>query len=278
MADEGFLYIAVGEKYLKEALISAQQLNRVMPEYPITIVTHRELEEEYFDSVVVVDSLEKYSEKVVNMRMPYERTLFVDMDTWIVSPVDELFDLLDQFDIALSHNPGRNYDKNEEVPEGFPQHNTGVIAMRKNSRTKGLLERWGEEYKRPEEPDDLDQTSFRKALYESNCRFTVLPPEYNCRYNRPGAVQGEVKIFHGRILEGEHGIEKRVEIEEAINKINSFGERRAHVVRSGKIKIYKTKYSIFQAIKKTIRREGILKTVEKTIKKIPEIATGKWGL
>ena len=276
--DRGFLYIAVGEQFLQEALISAEQLNKVMPEYPITIVTHREVEEDFFDEVIVENNHEEYSEKVLNMQIPYEKTVFLDMDTWVVDEIDELFELLDEFDLAIAHNPSRNYSMGEsEVPKGFPQHNTGVMAMKKNERTESLLQDWEERYKKPEETPEYDQISFREAQYYGDCRFTVLPSEYNCRYNWPGMVDGEVKIFHGKLVETTHGAGKRVNVEKAVDKVNSSKEKRCHVLRSGKIEIYKKTFSPFYAFKKSMKEEGVLFTVKKAVEKAPELVkTDKW--
>jgi hypothetical protein len=277
--EKGFLYIAVGEKFLEETLISAKQLKNQMPDYPITLVTYREVEEDIFDEVKVVDELDEYSEKVVNMHIPYEKTIFLDMDTWVVEPIDELFDLLEQFDLAIAHNPTRNYSmgRENEVPKGFPQHNTGVMALRKNQRTEDLLEDWERRYKEPKETPEYDQISFREAHYHSDCRFTVLPPEYNCRYNWPGMVEGKVKIFHGKLVETTHGAGKRVDIKQAVEKINSSRQKRCHVLRSGEIKVYKKTFSPFYAFKKNIKEEGVVKTLIRAVKKAPEIVkTDKW--
>jgi hypothetical protein len=54
-----------------------------------------------------------------------------------------------------------------------------------------------------------DQATFRVALYQSEVRFTVLPPEYNCRFVFPAYVQGPVRILHGRGPDLE-GVERQI--------------------------------------------------------------------
>ncbi len=41
---------------------------------------------------------------------PYEHTLFLDADTYICDNINELFDLLELFDLALAHDTFRLFD------------------------------------------------------------------------------------------------------------------------------------------------------------------------
>jgi hypothetical protein len=43
-----------------------------------------------------------------------------------------------------------------------------------------------------------DQPTFRRALFESCLRFSILPPEYNARLIYPTMLSQEVKIIHAR--------------------------------------------------------------------------------
>jgi hypothetical protein len=63
-----------------------------------------------------------------------------------------------------------------------------------------LLERWRDLHEDWETSGGTvgDQATFRVALYESDVRFTVLPPEYNCRITFPTYVHGPARILHGR--------------------------------------------------------------------------------
>ena len=78
-----------------------------------------------------------------------------------------------------------------------------MIAYRKNEEVKELLQRWETTfYKMLAEDDESrrDQHSLRDALYRSNVRFLVLPPEYNFRTICPNFAGKHclVKILHGR--------------------------------------------------------------------------------
>jgi hypothetical protein len=138
---------------------------------------------------------------------PGEDILFLDSDTRICGPLGEIFDLLETFDLAAAHAPVR-LDRRQppsladRVPAAFPELNTGVMAFRRTPAVMRLLERWRRLHlhvlRSITRGTVGDQSTFRVALYESDLRFAVLPPEYNCRFTFPTYVHGPVRILHGR--------------------------------------------------------------------------------
>jgi hypothetical protein len=153
-------------------------------------------------------------DKIISMAMsPYEETLFLDSDTYMTDDSREVFALLEQFDLAAAHAPYRAQYRVREVPDCFPELNSGVILFRKSEQMRSLFGRWLQIY-RDDRVNPVDwlfpggaawyrraipnQPSFRRAVYESGLRIAVLPPEYNCRVPFPGFVHTKVKIIHGR--------------------------------------------------------------------------------
>jgi hypothetical protein len=107
---------------------------------------------------------------------------------------------LQRYDIAMAHAPMRQTGP-VDVPASFPEFNSGVIAYRMNDRTRSLLESWArfyeEQVSRTGQIDD--QPALRRALWHSDAKIAVLPPEYNFRFVLPAfAGRGKVKILHGR--------------------------------------------------------------------------------
>ena len=210
MAEEkGVVYIATGRKFVDEALISVRSVKSVMPELPITLFTDLpELVDAPPEGVDTVSLLTDVSKSCLDkmyplLETPYEKTLFLDTDTWLCERVDELFTVLDRYDIAAAHPPFRVQYEIADIPECFPEPNTGVILFRKNAAAFEVLKRWPDEYKKQLASDRKphhDQHSFRAALYYSSARFLVLPHEYNFRSIGPNfAGKGcKVKIIHGR--------------------------------------------------------------------------------
>ena len=207
--DKGVVYVATGKKFVDEALISVRSVKKLMPELPVALFTDlRELVDTPPDGVDSVFLLPEVTKSCLDkmyplVETPYEKTLFLDTDTYLCERVDELFDVLDRFDIAAAHPPFRVQYQITDIPECFPEPNTGVILFKKNQAALEVLQRWPEEYKKQlasKIKPHHDQHSFRAALYHSDARFLVLPHEYNFRSIGPNfAGKGSlVKIIHGR--------------------------------------------------------------------------------
>jgi hypothetical protein len=150
----GAIYIITQDsRYTGLLLNSAASLKRVMPDLPITVFTQFPLESSDFERVIRVDGSQDgfYDKTLLMQQTPYERTLFVDADTYIVEPVPELFTMLDQFDFAATHEEYQNTDWHNryprpDIPPSFPEFNTGILAYRRSSRMDGVLKDWSDLY------------------------------------------------------------------------------------------------------------------------------------
>jgi hypothetical protein len=140
---------------------------------------------------------------------PFEQTLFLDSDTYVVDAeaINELFALLDEYDLAAAHDSARSVDQaypnrtvpTENAPETFPWLNIGVVAFNQTSTVEKFFAEWRELYHEQNEviKGINDQSSFTEALYESDVIHTVLPPEYNHHVPYPHTNRGRVRIVHG---------------------------------------------------------------------------------
>lgn len=207
-SDEGFLYIVTGDKFLNEAIRSAERLREVDPDANITLISDREPESSVFDRVDLIEQpFHSHQDKVAHIRdSPYSKTIFLDSDTYVCSGLSDLFDLLDRYDFAAAHDSGRRRELYVEdkvtvnAPEAFPMVNSGVMAFRETPDVADLFDSWSEVYSRHRQHKEgvVNQPSLREALYHSGVSMTVLPPEYNCRTPYPPYIRGEVKLIHGR--------------------------------------------------------------------------------
>ncbi len=199
MAD-GCLYVAFGRPYLEAAQASARSVRSVTPGIPIAIVTD-EAAPTGFDEVVALADTDGYRAKVRGMLVsPFDRTLFLDADTYAAADVAELFQVLDSFDLAAAQAPNRVTLPLDDVPDAFPELNTGVVAFRQNAAVERFLHSWLEEYDRlkPLRPPSQDQAAFRRALYTAtDVRLTVLPTEFNVRFGMAGFYNQRARILHG---------------------------------------------------------------------------------
>ena len=131
-----------------------------------------------------------------------EKILFLDGDTFVTGNLDDFYALLSKFDISVTHAPNRYTLKLIDIPDSFPELNTGVILYKNNKEIKEFLQEWYSSF-----CDQLnlgmtiasqDQPAFRSCLFNSKIRFNIFTPEYNCRFNMGVAVSSSVKILHGR--------------------------------------------------------------------------------
>lgn len=149
MNDKGVVYIAVdpntspspakfnGSKksILADVLRSVNSLRRSNPELPITIFSdYKEIissPEGY--EVIEINNDYGFLPKVLGMlNSPYEKTLFLDCDTYVSQDVSELFLRLDSFDICVSSE-----FLNPEI------RNTGVIAFNgKSTSVNKFVKEW----------------------------------------------------------------------------------------------------------------------------------------
>lgn len=209
---DGIFYVAnrdpIGDgedDYFSEARRSAASARRQMPDVEIALLTDEtNVTPGPFDEVLHVDNLRSDfgASRLEPDASPFDRTLYLDTDTYVYTDVSELFDILDGFDLAVTISPSRAPVPG--VPKPWAQYNTGVFSYRSSAATVEFLERWGEIYERWREERGVveDQPSFARAVYESDIDVFTLASEYNCRVPRFGYLCGEAKIVHGRHSSG----------------------------------------------------------------------------
>lgn len=202
----GIYYIASGEKYINEALDSIKRVREVMPYVMIALCSDSRIDEDIdINYFIKLESPQyNFADKVCNyLRTPFENTLFLDTDTYLVDSVESIFELLNRFDIAAPHAPIEE-DDYVSITDAFPEMNSGVIAYKKNSSTECLFNLYKKHYlyslKCEVEKCGLvppDQPSFRYALFNSNVELSFLPHEYNCMVDYPSFLSNRVHILHG---------------------------------------------------------------------------------
>jgi hypothetical protein len=207
VAPRGVLLIATGDRYRAAACRTAESVRRVSPMLPIALQTDQPADAPpgLFDQVTAIPDGHARSKVDCLARSPFERTLYLDTDVRVLEDVSELFNLLDRFDVALAHAHARNRKQTRqcwrlELPDCFPQFNTGVMLLRRNAAVLQLLEQWSAAYR--EAGFRKDQVTLRELLWRSELQLYVLPPEYNLRYLRYAYVWAETearpRILHLR--------------------------------------------------------------------------------
>lgn len=187
---KGVLYIATGKAYYVVGSINSAKsvLHNCKGKVGVSICCDKENEKlarksEIFDEVILIKNPHRRSKVEYLAYTPYERTLYLDADSIVVSDITEMFDLLDRFDIALSHAHRRLEGIQSwrvSLPKAFSQFNGGVILYKWNNKIEQFCKDWSKYYsiagfKR-------DQVTLRELLWKSDMHLYVLPPEYNFRY------------------------------------------------------------------------------------------------
>lgn len=199
----GFVYVATGSGYQREAVASARSLRAVMPSASICLITDAAPESDGpFDTVLLRTQVcHNPIDKLLAVDCPYERAVFLDTDTHICGDLDGLFDLLDRFDLALLQENHRGWDYTlPGVPAAFPEYNTGVIVFRRSNAMQEFFSKWRLAYDELRRTLDLrnDQPSFRQVLYHSPLRVATLPSEYHFLGNVPNYTMWTVRLIHAR--------------------------------------------------------------------------------
>ncbi len=206
-SDEGYLYIANGEKYVEEAINSARSLRKTDKNASITLVTNKKIKTHIFDNIIVRPlKAEKWTEgllyKVQHMYdSPYKKTFFIDSDTYFCENCRELFGLLDYFDICIAQAPNdtEKVRAGGRILDGLYPYNTGVVLFRKNRINSSFFKKWHERYSENFREYVLDQAPFMETFLAVKPSMYVLQSIYNAR--TPfciGLMERPVKIIHGR--------------------------------------------------------------------------------
>lgn len=202
----GFLYAASGESFLDEAIGSSKSLKKYCPEIKQAVFTdlrNVKRAEKYFDIVIPIENPQfNFVDKIKPITLsPFDKTIFLDTDTFIVSDISSLFDILDSYDFFACFSPGREQLPSSCIPAYFPEFNSGVIGYNSSESARKTLESWLEIYSDTfSSVTTFDQPALRQALFQSKASIFCLPHEYNFRITSPNILPPttNIKILHGR--------------------------------------------------------------------------------
>jgi hypothetical protein len=235
----GILYVATGPDYVRAACASAESAANYSPllkrhlfcDAGSAHVVPRGL----FSSIAVIENPHRRSKIDQIPRTPFSRTLYLDADTEVVAPIEDLFELLDRFDIALAHAHLRNIPATRQlwkkrIPDSFPQMNAGVIAYRSRPPVLEFLQNWQVSFH--EARFRKDQVTLRELLWKSDLRIAALPPEYNVRNARCLEGARSDKELKPRILHCRRLVPRKPRVTSFRGKIAGWPLRQGRLVRA----------------------------------------------
>jgi hypothetical protein len=209
-ASEGIVYSATGDFYVAEAIRSARSsLRHNRLPHVVFADTHAD-GEKGLTITRFEPSGNPYRDKIANMRRsPFERTIYLDSDTFVVEEIGHVLDLLDRYDMAVAFAPGYRGLEDPETPKAFYEFNTGVLAWRSSERMSAFLADWEATYaawldeeafpgaRKASRGRRADQPAFRRCAWKHDVHVFALGPEYNFRLGFPATAVGKVRVIHG---------------------------------------------------------------------------------
>jgi len=202
----GILYIAFGDRFLKELEYSVQTVKKVHPELPVTLFTDKPYSNRHIDTVELKKMKDTRVKQSYLYEAPYENTLYLDSDTGIVGPILEVFDLMERFDMAATQDLIRKHEKKSKVypdykniSDGFPEYAGGVILFKKSKAVENFFEVWRQNFKVWCKLSGVvkDQPSFRVSLWQcKDLHLHTLPPEFNIRSKKYHNITPRIYHWH----------------------------------------------------------------------------------
>jgi len=233
----GIIYSCAGSiRFLHEAIESAKSVRKYLPNaqiclfhnyddnllssYEIKVFTEiKKIEMPDINDSRFTGHMSHFLAKLYSiLETPYENTLFLDTDTEVKKPINSMFNLLKKFDIAIAPGPMTQQpvdasDIINELPNEFPELNTGVILYRMTEKMKNFLTEWKNVFLH--NTNGLfrvhgkggEQVSLRYLLWSNeNIRMHILsvqgiPNMFNYRYkpeDKQFSFKNKVVIHHHR--------------------------------------------------------------------------------
>ncbi len=224
MAKRGVLYFVSGDTNIyDECIYSAQTFKKHNPDIPVQVIAEKDyagFNNTCFDYVdVYEDQTFPLKAKVKYLsHSRFQHTLFLDADTRVNANVSELFEVAEEYDLALTYDNECDWNANpvQFLKQESTEFNTGFLLYNDSPKVKEYLKEWetlvmqqDESVMRP--GNFCDQIYFNsylkpKVLHDSDLKLKILPNNiYNVRpwcwksLKEKGEF-GNVKILHAHGL------------------------------------------------------------------------------
>ena len=230
----GIIMFNRGEKCTIRAMVALYSIRKYW-NGPITFYLEKPYPSE-FDNVCktfnvdIIHNDEKHEYKTLIRKTdmfsdpPYDRTLWIDSDVVVVGPIDEMFDYLDQCDVAIPHfagwwSDGKIISKRIKRFEGIaeerfitkalehnPAINTGILSFRKSQKWTDFVHYWvnlAHEGSTQDKPIFIaDEVAFQ-VLYPSaqdwELQVSIVPMKFNISIKHdPGTEDPRIIHAHGQ--------------------------------------------------------------------------------
>ena len=189
---------------INELVHSVNSVRSIHKDIDITLFTNTDIHINGINKIIKVPITKSRVKQDYLYDSPYKNTLYLDCDTSIVNPIDDVFSLMSRFDLAATQDIIRKdeaksklYPAYASIPSSFPEYGGGVIVFSKSKSVEMFFDVWRRNF---EEWFKLtgevrDQPSFRVSLWQCyNLKLHTLPPEFNIRSKKYHNIVP--KIYH----------------------------------------------------------------------------------
>ncbi len=189
-------YVAFGDLYIAQALLSIKTLKKFDNKTKIILITNIKINLDLIEFWnKQTDEIKVFSESLTKNRnyktnidkyVDAERVAYIDSDTIILSDFSMAWNFLDYFDICFKFNPVKQkkpgkgdfliLDKKYKVQQ-LPHFNGGMFFFKKSKLTNDFFRIWNKSFNFYNSP--YDQISLNEALFSSKVRILPLTSEWN---------------------------------------------------------------------------------------------------
>jgi len=190
MSTRGVIYSAVNSnRHAVEARKSAASVRKIHPDIPIAIHTDKfrivpEFDIEIPCDVKLTNKYHPHRAKIEAMKhSPFDETIYLDTDTELRKPVDHVFELFPDYDLALSMAVGKSVNHPDSRLDYLSEYNTGVMFWKKTRRMDDFFDQWLHHYDKNFPAAFNDQFSFTEVVHHNaHVRIALLTVHYNQRH------------------------------------------------------------------------------------------------
>jgi hypothetical protein len=116
---------------------------------------------------------------------PFQKTVALDSDTYVMGDLSDLFVLLEKFDFACAHGHMREARHRlavevgaiTDIPYAFAPLQGGLVCYSAAENSARFIAELKQRYIEKQYFDD--QVTMRELLWSGRYSFSILPPEYN---------------------------------------------------------------------------------------------------
>jgi hypothetical protein len=216
ISNRGVLYLAVGDAYAQLARQSIQSLRNAGYRGRISVLADRPLGRADVEVIGVTADASRTIKTRLHAYSPFELTLYLDCDTLILWPIDDIWNALGDATIAFARDvhptvgeavayapiekrgtPIEHRLTLQACGPTAPNFNGGVSLWRRSSQSDQFWEAWHAEWKRF---GGVDQFALVRTIARLRAMIATLSPRFNSFAGRMDdaaqAVQLGVSILH----------------------------------------------------------------------------------